>query len=93
MGALFSGDSVSLRGSDAAIRIVTKSEECLEGAGLKEEKRRQECRRYQGWESRAGVELEGSPIEGFLKDGIGIGRMEERELGGAQGSGRIFAVA
>ena len=79
MGALFSGDSVPLRSSDAAIKIVTRSEGCLEGAGLKEEKSRQECRHYQGWESRAGVELEGSPIEGFGVDAI---RMDQREFGG-----------
>ena len=48
MGALFSGDSVPLRSSEATVKIVTRSEECLEGAcGLKEEKSRQECRRYQ----------------------------------------------
>jgi hypothetical protein len=30
---------------------------------------------------RAGVKLEGCPVEGLPEDGIGIGRMKQRELG------------
>src|SRR5260370_1273851 len=42
---------------------------------------------------RAGVELEGGPVEGLFEDGVRISGMEEPKLGVAQGGGRVFALA
>jgi hypothetical protein len=41
---------------------------------------------------RAGVELEGCPIERLLEDGFRVGRMEKSELGVAEGGSRVFAL-
>src|SRR5713101_5667015 len=41
---------------------------------------------------RAGVELEGRPVERFLEDGVGVGGVEEGELGVAEGCGGVFAL-
>src|SRR6266436_8273574 len=41
---------------------------------------------------RAGVELEGRPVEGLLEDGAGVRGVEEAELGVAEGGGGVFAL-
>ena len=41
---------------------------------------------------RAGVELEGGPVEGVLEEGVGVGGMEESEFGVTKGGGGVFAL-
>src|SRR5215469_13679057 len=41
----------------------------------------------------AGVELEGGPVVGLAEVALCVFRVEERELGGAEGRGRVLATA
>src|SRR5467141_1862221 len=67
--------------------FTRKMRECDKGARTRTVRRARASRRL-----RAGVELEGGPIERVLEDGVGVGGVEEGEFGVAKGGGGIFAL-